>query len=122
MLPLGKFKMPAGNTKSKPETMAEMAASLLKLEGEQIEVVPSTAAGKASVISDEDMEMLLDRRAEVFADRGLGWNSTSAKTEAAAADMAAGAVGEKQAAFAVYQPAVDEGHDALAKMMGEEIE
>lgn len=71
----GKFKMPAGAANTKRETMAEMAASLLRLEGEKIEVVPNTTEGKQSVLSDEDLDVLLDRRPEVFAERGKGWTS-----------------------------------------------
>lgn len=107
----GKFKAPAqaASTRSKPETMAEMAAALLKLEGEKIQVVPDTAAGKASVISDEDLDTLLDRRPEVFSDRGKGWTS--------------GEKGEtEKTAFAVYDAPADEGNDMLAGMMGEPIE
>jgi hypothetical protein len=75
----GKFKMPASvEPGAKPATLAEMAASLLKLEAEKIEVVPNTEAGKASVLSDEDLEILLDRRPEVFADRKVGWMSSQA--------------------------------------------
>lgn len=109
----GKFKMPAAlqsETKRSKETVAEMAAALLRLEGERIEVVPSTAAGKRSVISDEEMEMLLDRRPEVFTDRGQGWTSKSEGKEAE----------DDKGAFAVYEAPVDEGNDALAGLMGEE--
>ena len=110
---LGKFKTPAAAAgRSKPETMAEMAVSLLKLEGEKIEVVPNTAAGKAGVISDADLEMLLDRRPEVFVDRGKGWTSGVEVKKAGKA--------EKPAAFAVYEAPVQEGNDALAHMMGED--
>src|SRR5258705_7593209 len=48
----GKFKMPSlaatitMGANGKKETMAEMAASLLRLEGEKIEVVPETKEGK----------------------------------------------------------------------------
>lgn len=120
----GKFKKPAAAAgKSKPETMAEMAAELLRLEGEKIDVVPNTAEGKAGVLSDEDLEVLLDRRPQVFADRGEGWTS-SGKTAGREAD--AGVVPEmadgKRTAFAVYQAPVDQGNDALAKMLGEDIE
>ena len=107
----GKFKAPTdqASARSKPETMAEMAASLLKLEGEKIQVVQDTAAGKASVISDEDLDTLLDRRPEVFSDRGKGWTS--------------GEKGEtEKTAFAVYDAPADEGNDMLAGMMGEPIE
>ena len=121
---LGKFKTPAAAAgRSKPVTMAEMAVSLLKLEGEKIEVVPNTAAGKAGVISDADLEMLLDRRPEVFVDRGKGWTS-SGKTALGEgvpgmdADKAGKA--KKPAAFAVYDAPVQEGNDALAHMLGED--
>ncbi|THH31280.1 hypothetical protein EUX98_g2915 [Antrodiella citrinella] len=109
----GKFKTPtAGTTRqAKPETMAEMAASLLRLEGEKIQVVPNTAAGKASVISDENLDTLLDRSPAVFVDRGRGW--TSAETIGQAG---------KKAVFAVYEAPAHEGNDALADMMGEAIE
>jgi ATP-dependent DNA helicase len=92
--------------------MAEMAASLLKLEGEKIEVVPNTAEGKAGVISDADLDMLLDRSPEVFSDRGQGW--TSSEAEATTAKK-----GKKAAAFAVYDAPAEEGNDALAHMLGE---
>lgn len=93
--------------------MAEMAASLLRLEGEKIDVVPNTAEGKAGVLSDEDLEMLLDRSPSVFADRGQGWTSTGDAPEGPQ-DV----VGKKTA-FAVYEAPVDQGNDALAKMLGE---
>lgn len=122
---IGKFKMPAAAAgRSKPETMAEMAASLLRLEGEKIDVVPNTAEGKASVLSDEDLEMLLDRRPEVFAGRGKGWTSTGdVKVEGSKDGMAvpAQAIGKK-AAFAVYEAPADQGNDALAKMLGEDVD
>ncbi|CAL1702831.1 unnamed protein product [Somion occarium] len=105
----GKFKAPTQTGNGKPETMAEMAASLLKLEGEKIQVVPDTAEGKASVISDEELDMLLDRRPEVFSDRVKGWTSrTKRETE--------------KTAFAVYDAPVHEGSHMLAGMMGEPIE
>jgi ATP-dependent DNA helicase len=106
--------MPASKaSQGKPETMAEMAASLLKLEGEKINVVPNTEAGKAGVLSDEDLELLLDRKPEVFADRGQGW--TSGKT-------AEEVDGKTKAAFAVFEAPLDEGNDALARLLGEDIE
>ncbi|KAJ7463272.1 P-loop containing nucleoside triphosphate hydrolase protein [Mycena latifolia] len=103
----GKFKMPAAAEaapKGRRATMAEMAAELLRLEGEQIDVLPSEprAAGGADVLSDADMEALLDRSPAVFADRGTGWRSAADK-----------------AAFAVFEPPADGADDALAGMMGE---
>ncbi|TFY65079.1 hypothetical protein EVJ58_g2214 [Rhodofomes roseus] len=109
----GEFKDPTlAPSRNRKETMAEMAAALLKLEGEQIEVVPSTAAGKASVISDEDLDVLLDRSPEVFTERGRGWTSTGA-----AKDEKKGV--EKKAAFAVYEAPATKGGDFLAEMMAE---
>jgi len=111
----GKFKMPSTAAgRGKPETMAEMAASLLRLEGEKIDVVPNTKAGKASVLSDDDLEMLLDRRPEVFADRGKGWTSTG--------EIGLHDADGKKTAFAVYDAPADEGNDALAHMLGEDVE
>ncbi|KAJ7703516.1 SNF2 family N-terminal domain-containing protein [Mycena rosella] len=103
----GKFKMPAAAAPAgKRATMAEMAADLLRLEGEQIDVLPADAGaaggGGADVLSDADLEALLDRSAAVFADRGTGWRSAADK-----------------AAFAVFEPPVDGADDALAGMMGE---
>lgn len=109
----GKFRAPNqaanGPVKSRAETMAELAASLLRLEGEQINV----ALEGQSVISDKDLEVLLDRRPEVFADRGKGWTSNKLTKHENP---------ESKTAFAVYEAPVDVGGDALAGMMGEEIE
>lgn len=132
----GKFKMPSlaatlavgtsGTTKK--ETMAEMAASLLRLEGEKIEVVPETKEGKKAVLSDEDLEMLLDRSPEVFSERGDGWiSSRGAKTtmggEASDGRLDHGSIGGgKKAAFAVYHQApVDEDTEALANILSEGV-
>ena len=111
----GKFRAPTAvatdTGKSRAETMAEMAAALLRLEGEHIRI----AQAGQSVISDKDMDALLDRRPEVFKDRGKGWTS----------DAVAGAekkLVEGSTAFAVFEAAVDEGGSALAGMMGEPIE
>ncbi|KAJ7723044.1 hypothetical protein B0H16DRAFT_1895922 [Mycena metata] len=105
----GKFKIPASadaNTPGRRTPVAEMAADLLPLEGEQIDVLPTTThAGDADVLSDGDLESLLDRSPEVFADRGTGWKSSA----------------KGQAAFAVFEPPADAGSDALAGLMdGEE--
>ncbi|RXW15652.1 hypothetical protein EST38_g10196 [Candolleomyces aberdarensis] len=127
----GKFKTPAGAISGKKETMAEMAANLLRLEGEKIEVVSDTKEGKAGVLSDKDLEVLLDRSPEVFADRGKGWTSSAAPgsdlSESArvagastAGDDLASRGNGKRAAFAVYEAPADEGNDALAKIFGED--
>lgn len=95
--------------------MAEMAASLLKLEGEKIQVVPNTVEGKASVLSDEDLDTLLDRRPEVFTYRGKGWTSTGNVEKSAPG-------AETKTAFAVYDAPAHDGNDILANLMGEEVE
>ena len=106
----GEFRAPAlapstlstTTTRGRKETMAEIAAALLRLEGEHIRV----ALEGQAVISARDLDALLDRSPAVFADRGKGWTSGA----------------ESGAAFAVYEAPVDAGGDALAGMMGEEIE
>jgi ATP-dependent DNA helicase len=123
----GKFKMPAlaatlangANGTTKKETMAEMAASLLRLEGEKIEVVPETKEGKRAVLSDEDLEMLLDRSPEVFDERGEGWMSSRGGKATIMEEMNGSRLdhgsigGGRKAAFAVYQGRADEGKEAL---------
>ena len=122
--------MPSAAASAKRETIAEMAASLLRLEGEKIEVVPNTKEGKQGVLSDEDLDILLDRSPEVFTDRGSGWSSKAShrpRGEAASSTATQEPEvvshetlgGGKKAAFAVYEAPVDEGNDTLAKMMGE---
>jgi ATP-dependent DNA helicase len=113
--PPGKFKMPTlVANRGKQETMAELAASLLKLEGEKIEVVSDSGKGKAGVISDEDLDALLDRSENVFVDRGKGWTSKSAGVKKEK--------GVRCTKFKVYDGPVDEGNDALGRMMGEAVE
>ncbi|KIK69911.1 hypothetical protein GYMLUDRAFT_34310 [Collybiopsis luxurians FD-317 M1] len=113
----GKFKKPtaAAQRSGKSETMAEMAASLLRLEGEQINVVPNTSEGKANVLTNQDLDALLDRSPEIFTDRGKGWTSADAQSTGAVK-------GGKKAAFAVYEAPSNEGNDALAMMLGEDEE
>ncbi|KAG9312406.1 P-loop containing nucleoside triphosphate hydrolase protein [Chiua virens] len=100
----GKFKMPGQAGRTKADNIADMAAALLKLEGDDIEVVQ----GKEGVLSDRDLGMLLDRSEAVFTDRGKGW---SAKEN----------MGGKKAAFAVYEAPVHSGNELVAKLMGEDI-
>ncbi|KAF8590398.1 hypothetical protein K439DRAFT_1330028, partial [Ramaria rubella] len=110
----GKFRMPGSTSRAK-ESIAEAAASLLRLEGEKIEVVPSSEAGKAKIISDADLEKLLDRSPEVFAVRGKGWTSGAKAPEGNQAKTG-------DVAFEVFQAPVDQCNDGLAAMMGEKIE
>lgn len=111
----------------KRETMAEMAASLLALEGEKIEVVPDTEAGKKNIMSDADLDALLDRRKEVFEGRGAGWTSATAGGEKAGKsgkkakkEDGEDGHGDKKGLFEVYEAPKDEGNEALARMMAED--
>ena len=97
---------------AKRETMAELAASLLALEGEKIEVVPGTNEGKKGVISQRDLNRLLDRSPRAFAT--LSHEKPRGK-EAKAEESDMGA-------FEVYHAPVDEGNDALARMLAEDSE
>ena len=126
--------MPIGGSAKAGEarqTIAEMAAELLELEGEHIEVVQSTAAGKRGIISDAELDMLLDRRKEVFEGRRVGWksgkaaksggvkaSSSSSPSRASTASPRRG--GADSGLFEVYEAPADEGNDALAHMLGEE--
>ncbi|KZV67013.1 hypothetical protein PENSPDRAFT_636331 [Peniophora sp. CONT] len=114
----GKFKMPL-KANGKTESMAELAGSLLELEGEKIEVVPATQAGRKSVLSDSALDALLDRSPEVFTRRGAGWRETDLKKDTRKARTAREGT-EEAGAFEVYEAPVDEGNDALGRMMGEE--
>jgi ATP-dependent DNA helicase len=108
----GKFRAPSAVAVAGAKgDAAQDTAALLALEGEQIEVVPSTAAGRAGVLSDADLDALLDRSPEVFAERRQGWAHAKAPAD-----------GEKRegAAFAVFEAPVDTGNGALANMLGEE--
>src|SRR5712691_3873343 len=108
-----------------------MAAQLLDLEGEHIEVVQSSAAGKRGIISDAELDMLLDRRKEVFEGRRVGWkigkaarsgvkgSSSSSSSRASTASPWRG--GADGGLFEVYEAPVDEGNDVLAHMLGEEV-
>ncbi|KAI6018221.1 SNF2 family DNA-dependent ATPase [Pisolithus microcarpus] len=136
----GKFKMPGQTGRTKAEVLGEMAATLLKLESEHIEVVPSTREGKRGVLSDEDLDMLLDRSEAVFLDRGKGWSAgggvvvardteTASKPtlgeegdgkDSAGAAAAAQQVG-KRAAFAVYEAPVNQANEWVTKIMGEDV-
>ena len=99
----------------------------MKLEGEKIEVVPNTKEGKTNVLSDEDLDVLLDRSPDVFEGRGEGWAKGLDATVGGSGTGPKKAMVSKDgkrtkkggAAFEVYVPAADVGNDALARMMDE---
>lgn len=118
-------------TGGKQISMAEMAADLLRLEGEKIDVVPDveedddnddtgnkhrrSARFRERVLSDRHLNMLLDRSSEVFESRGLGWTSDALQK---AEDMEGEST--RKAAFAVYEAPKDQGNDALTAMVDED--
>ncbi|KAI0370750.1 hypothetical protein BV20DRAFT_966264 [Pilatotrama ljubarskyi] len=108
----GEFKNPTAAKRSKNQALAELAMELHRLEGEKIQVVSSTEAGKASVISDEDLNMLLDRSPEVFVDRQKGWTSSGQVEEdtPAAKVVVPDAAAKTKTAFAVYEAPAHEGN------------
>ncbi|KAI9463179.1 SNF2 family N-terminal domain-containing protein [Boletus coccyginus] len=111
----GKFKMPGQAGRTKADNIADMAAALLRLEGDHIEVVPETRKGKEGVLSDRDLGMLLDRSEAVFTERRKGWSSEQGGTGAGEEE------GGKKAAFAVYEAPVHNGNELVAKIMGEDV-
>ena len=120
----GEFVNPTAAKGSKNQALAEMAMELHRLEGEKIQVVPNTEAGKASVISDEELE--LDRRPEVFAGRQKGWTSTGQVKEeeaaAAAKVVEPDASAKTKTAFAVYEAPANTDENLLGMMDGLEDE
>lgn len=105
--------MAAEKPATKQQTMAQIAADLLRLEGEQIKVVPKGETGKKAVLlSDQELEMLLNRDLDEMANRGKGWNSTGVDLEEN--DTKA------TAAFAVFNgPTEQDGTDVMSRLMGE---
>ena len=134
----GKFKRPAAaaGARGGAKTLAEMAAALLKLEADKIEVVPPPAEGDESryqVLSDDELNMLLDRSPEVFVERRRGWTNVGEqvrmemdthKKEVEVEGNMERAIGVdgKKAAFTVFEAPTGDGNvnDALAKMLGED--
>jgi len=108
------------------QTIAEMAAQLLELE-----VVQRTAAGKQrGIIGDAELDMLLDRRREVVEGRRVGWKSSRRRGKGASSSGGARSASEEESPwrgdardglFEVYEAPADEGNDALAHMLGEDV-
>ncbi|KAH7325155.1 P-loop containing nucleoside triphosphate hydrolase protein [Rhizoctonia solani] len=84
-------------SKSRNENLVNMANEMLQLEGEKINLVNQGD----KIISDADLDTLLDRRPEVFTQRNKGWT------------------GKNEGAFEVYEAEKDEGNDGLARMVGD---
>lgn len=107
--------MVAEKPATKQQTMAQIAADLLRLEGEQIKVVPKGEAGKKTILlSDEELEMLLDRNLDEMANRGKGWNSAGVNLRESDT--------KTSATFAVFSgPTEQDGSDVMSKLMGESV-
>ncbi|KAG8764752.1 hypothetical protein FRC12_007909 [Ceratobasidium sp. 428] len=93
------------NSKQKAETLT-IAEEILKSVESDVEQIDLVDRGD-ELITDANMEVLLDRRPEVFTQRAQGWNTGG---------------GEGKGAFEVYEGVKDEGNDGLARMMGEDVE
>lgn len=113
---LDRFKAPTSLKGAGNESLADLAAALMKLEGEKIEVVPNTKEGKTNVLSDADLDVLLDRSPEVFEEKGETKRSSSSSKSATMERTKKGGA----AAFEVYVPTKHSGNDALARMMDDE--
>lgn len=87
----------SGNKASKQESMADMAKSLLALEGEKVQL----AGEDDEIISDAVLDQLLDRSEAAYA-RKMGW-------------VASGADGVD--AFEVTETTADGANEDLAKLM-----
>ena len=105
--------MAAEKPATKQQTMTQIATDLLRLEGEQIKVIPKGETGKKmALLSDEELEMLLNRNVEEMANRGQGWNSTGVNLRENGSKAAA--------AFAVFNgPTEQDGTDVMSRLMGE---
>lgn len=97
------------------ESATELAKSLLLLEGERIDLLSDTTEDQGNVLSDQDLDMLLDRSPEVFIDRGVGWTSTGHDTSEADVNRL-----YQKPAFAVYQAPLNQGNDLFTDMVLEE--
>ncbi|TXT06023.1 hypothetical protein VHUM_03496 [Vanrija humicola] len=98
-----------GKAGHRHQSTADMARALLDLDGEEIH----TATADDKIISDGDLDLLLDRSPEAFA-REKGWAAGLGKVGAAGreAQLAKG----ERTAFEVFVPAKDEAADGLAHM------
>ena len=101
------------NTGNSKDSLADLAASLLRLEGEKIDVVSNADAGRTKVISDRDLDILLDRSPEVFEERTKGWTNTGTVGNDTGKEKA------KSTAFEVFETTVDQGDVTLSSMASE---
>ncbi|WVO17665.1 hypothetical protein L204_105362 [Cryptococcus depauperatus] len=92
------------------ESVTEMAKALLDLEGEEINVVSKDD----QIISDQDLEILLDRSPAAFA-RQKGWSAGLASTASSDVRSEQLKKGEKTR-FEVFESQKEDGEGGLARM------
>ncbi|KLT40740.1 hypothetical protein CC85DRAFT_287144 [Cutaneotrichosporon oleaginosum] len=104
-----------GRSNQRGQSTADMARALLELDGEEINV----AAASDKIISDADLEMLLDRSPEAYA-RQKGWAAGLGKVgqRGREAQLAKG----ERTAFEVFETERDEAAEGLAHMFEDEAE
>ncbi|KIO32390.1 hypothetical protein M407DRAFT_214347 [Tulasnella calospora MUT 4182] len=112
----GKFKAVGGRASQKAESLESLAASLLSLEGEKIDVVNSA---DDKIISDADLDVLLDRSPEVFKERGIGWGKEKASADGDVDMDGKQAQKTEGVAFKVFERPADALNDGLATLQDE---
>ncbi|KAG9028175.1 hypothetical protein FRB95_006791 [Tulasnella sp. JGI-2019a] len=110
----GKFK--AVGSRTNDTATESLASSLLSLEAEKIDVVNST---DDKIISDADLDVLLDRRPEVFKERGVGWGKSK---EGAGKEEEKGSAIAAPVTFKVFERSADELNDGLATLLDDDDE
>lgn len=98
-----------GRSSNRGQSTAEMARALLDLEGEEINV----ADASDKIISDADLEMLLDRSPEAYA-RQKGWAAGLGKV--GQKDRETQLAKGERTAFEVFETQRDEAAEGLAHM------
>lgn len=111
---IGKFRAPGQKLQTHAQAVADIHDSFA-LKESAIEVVPSTEAGKASVIGKDVLESLLDRSS---------WEEgEDIEAETKKVATAADAAGKGKATFAVFEASGDaDGGSNLAKLFGEDVQ
>lgn len=114
----GKFRLPAGYQSSlttggknkKEDQLREIATQLLALESEQVFLVKDE---NDQIISDDNLEMLLDR-SEAAYQRKMGWVSNATSDEARKPGRRTAPV---RTAFEVTETKTDEANEEIAKLL-----
>ncbi|KAJ1024722.1 hypothetical protein NDA16_002762 [Ustilago loliicola] len=117
----GKFRLPAGyqssltadgGKKKKEDELKEIATQLLALESEQVFLVKDE---NDQIISDENLEQLLDRSKDAY-ERKMGWASN---VDAEDAKRPGRKTAPVRAAFEVTETKTDEANEEIAKLLAD---